>query len=124
MAGAEPEQLTAVVFGAILMIGGIGGSHRRRRTRKDPHLRAVPAADFGTAPGGVQPRPILHRGSEFQVHADGSMSVRTDDSWEPLLENQYSTVTADGRTACTPAIRRAAAAKARSGSSSLTARRR
>jgi len=40
--------------------------------------------------------PLLKRGSEFQVHADGSVSVRRADSWEPLLEYQYATVTADG----------------------------
>jgi hypothetical protein len=42
--------------------------------------------------------PLLKRGSEFQVHEDGSVSVRRDDSWEPLLEYQYATVTADGMT--------------------------
>jgi hypothetical protein len=69
--------------------------------------------------------PFFNRGSEFQVHADGSMSVRTDDSWEPLPENQYSTVTADGRTACTPAhTARGCPPRRGSGSSSLTARRR
>ena len=42
--------------------------------------------------------PFFNRGSEFQVHPDGSVSVRRGDSWEPLLEYQYSTVTADGTT--------------------------
>jgi hypothetical protein len=42
--------------------------------------------------------PLVKRGSEFQVHADGSVSVRRNDSWEPLLEYQYATVTADGNT--------------------------
>jgi hypothetical protein len=42
--------------------------------------------------------PFLSRGSEFQVHSDGSVSVRRGDSWEPLLEYQYSAVTADGTT--------------------------
>jgi hypothetical protein len=42
--------------------------------------------------------PFLHRGSEFRVEADGSVMVRRGDSWEPLLEYQYSSVTADGRT--------------------------
>jgi hypothetical protein len=40
--------------------------------------------------------PFFKRGNEFQVHPDGSVSVRRDDSWEPLMEYQYSTVTADG----------------------------
>jgi hypothetical protein len=39
--------------------------------------------------------PFFNRGSEFQVHPDGSVSVRRGDSWEPLLEYQYSTVAAD-----------------------------
>jgi len=42
--------------------------------------------------------PFFKRGSEFQVHPDGSVSVRRGDSWEPLMEYQYSTVTADGTT--------------------------
>jgi hypothetical protein len=42
--------------------------------------------------------PLLNRGSEFQVHPDGSVSVRRGDNTEPLLEYQYSTVTADGIT--------------------------
>lgn len=42
--------------------------------------------------------PLVKRGSEFQVHPDGSVSVRRGDSWEPLLEYQYATVTADGST--------------------------
>ena len=42
--------------------------------------------------------PFFKRGNEFQVHPDGSVSVRGGDSWEPLMEYQYSTVTADGRT--------------------------
>ena len=42
--------------------------------------------------------PFFKRGSEFQVHPDGSVSVRRGDSWEPLLEYQYSAVTADGTT--------------------------
>jgi hypothetical protein len=42
--------------------------------------------------------PFFKRGSEFQVHPDGSASVRRGDSWEPLMEYQYSTVTADGTT--------------------------
>jgi hypothetical protein len=32
--------------------------------------------------------PLLHRGSEFRVEADGSVMVRRGDSWEPLLEYQ------------------------------------
>jgi hypothetical protein len=39
--------------------------------------------------------PFFKRGNEFQVHPDGSVSVRRDDSWEPLIEYRYSTVTAD-----------------------------
>lgn len=42
--------------------------------------------------------PFFYRGNEFQVHPDGSVSVRSGDSWEPLMEYQYSTVTADGTT--------------------------
>ena len=40
--------------------------------------------------------PFFQRGNEFQVHPDGSVSVRRGDSWEPLLEYQYATVEADG----------------------------
>jgi hypothetical protein len=42
--------------------------------------------------------PFFKRGNEFQVHADGSVSVRRGDSWEALTEHQYSSVTADGVT--------------------------
>lgn len=42
--------------------------------------------------------PFFKRGNEFQVHPDGSVSVRRGNSWEPLMEYQYSTVTADGTT--------------------------
>jgi hypothetical protein len=42
--------------------------------------------------------PFFNRGSEFQVHPDGSVSVRRGDIWEPLLEYQYSAVAADGTT--------------------------
>jgi hypothetical protein len=42
--------------------------------------------------------PFFKRGSEFQVHPDGSVSVRRGDSWEPLMEYRYSTVAADGTT--------------------------
>jgi hypothetical protein len=42
--------------------------------------------------------PLIKRGSAFQIHPDGSVSVRRADSWEPLLEYQYATVTADGDT--------------------------
>jgi hypothetical protein len=42
--------------------------------------------------------PFFNRGSEFQIHPDGSVSVRTGNSWEPLMEYQYSTVAADGTT--------------------------
>ncbi|MBE1548428.1 hypothetical protein GGC64_002452 [Mycobacterium sp. OAS707] len=42
--------------------------------------------------------PFFKRGTEFQVHPDGSVTVRSGDSWEPLMEYQYSTVTADGTT--------------------------
>jgi len=40
--------------------------------------------------------PFFKRGSEFQIHPDGSVSVRRGDSSEPLMEYQYATVTADG----------------------------
>ena len=42
--------------------------------------------------------PLLKRGSEFRVEADGSVMVRQRDSWEPLLEYQYSAVSTDGTT--------------------------
>lgn len=42
--------------------------------------------------------PFFKWGSEFQVHPDGSVSVRRKNSWDPLMEYQYSTVTADGTT--------------------------
>jgi hypothetical protein len=42
--------------------------------------------------------PFFNRGKQFQVHPDGSVSVRQGDSWEPLMEYQYSSVTADGTT--------------------------
>ncbi len=42
--------------------------------------------------------PFFNRGSEFEVHPDGSVSVRRNGSAGPLLEYQYSTVTADGTT--------------------------
>jgi hypothetical protein len=42
--------------------------------------------------------PLFNRGREFQVHPDGSVSVRRGERWEPLMEYQYSTVTADGTT--------------------------
>jgi hypothetical protein len=40
--------------------------------------------------------PFFKRGTEFQVHPDGSVSVRRGDSWQPLTQYQYSVVTADG----------------------------
>jgi hypothetical protein len=42
--------------------------------------------------------PLLNRGSAFRVESDGSVMVRRGDSWEPLLEYQYPSVAADGRT--------------------------
>jgi hypothetical protein len=42
--------------------------------------------------------PFFNRGNEFQVHPDGSVSVRRGVSWEPLMEYQYCSVTADGTT--------------------------
>ncbi|HKP43126.1 hypothetical protein [Mycobacterium sp.] len=42
--------------------------------------------------------PFLQRGNEFRVEQDGSVAVRRGDGWEPLLEYQYSVVTADGTT--------------------------
>jgi hypothetical protein len=42
--------------------------------------------------------PLFNRGSQFQVHPDGSVSVRRAEGWEPLMEYQYSTVAADGTT--------------------------
>lgn len=42
--------------------------------------------------------PLIKRGSEFQVHPDGSVSVRRTDGWEPLIEYQYAGVTAGGHT--------------------------
>jgi hypothetical protein len=46
--------------------------------------------------------PLLHRGSEFRAEGDGSVMVRRGDSWEPLLEYQYSSVTADGGPSSSP----------------------
>jgi hypothetical protein len=40
--------------------------------------------------------PFFKRGNEFQVHPDGSVSMRRSGGWEPLMEYQYSTVAADG----------------------------
>jgi hypothetical protein len=40
--------------------------------------------------------PFFKQGNEFRVHLDGSVTVRRGDSWEPLMEYRYSTVTADG----------------------------
>lgn len=42
--------------------------------------------------------PFFSRGAEFRVDQDGSVSVRSGDGWEPLLEYRYATVTADGTT--------------------------
>ncbi|SEH77797.1 hypothetical protein SAMN04489835_4019 [Mycolicibacterium rutilum] len=42
--------------------------------------------------------PLFNRGNEFEIHADGSVSVRRGDSWEPLTEYQYASVVADGTT--------------------------
>jgi hypothetical protein len=42
--------------------------------------------------------PFFKRGSEFRVEQDGSVTVRRDDSCEPLLEYQYSVATAAGTT--------------------------
>lgn len=42
--------------------------------------------------------PLLKRGSAFRVENDGSVLVRSRASWDALLEYQYSTVVADGRT--------------------------
>lgn len=42
--------------------------------------------------------PFFKRGSEFQINPDGSVSVRTGERWEPLMEYQHATVIADGVT--------------------------
>jgi hypothetical protein len=42
--------------------------------------------------------PFFNRGTEFRVERDGWVTVRRGDNWEPLMEYQYSTVTADGTT--------------------------
>ncbi|MFG1932772.1 hypothetical protein ACGFK1_19330 [Mycobacterium sp. NPDC048908] len=42
--------------------------------------------------------PFFKRGMQFQVHPDGAVSVRSGERWAPLLEYEYSTVTADGTT--------------------------
>lgn len=42
--------------------------------------------------------PLLNRGTRFRVEANGSVLVRPRDSWDPLLEYQYATVTADCST--------------------------
>lgn len=40
--------------------------------------------------------PLRKRGKRFRVESDGSVLVRHGDSWDPLLEYQYSTVVGDG----------------------------
>jgi hypothetical protein len=42
--------------------------------------------------------PLLNRGSAYRVEDDGSVTVRLGDTWVPLLEYQYASVSADGRT--------------------------
>lgn len=42
--------------------------------------------------------PFLRRGREFRVEPDASISIRTTRGFEPLLEYEYSAVTADGTT--------------------------
>lgn len=42
--------------------------------------------------------PLFRRGTPFRVAADGSVLFRRRDTWDPLLEYQYATVTADGAT--------------------------
>ena len=42
--------------------------------------------------------PFVNRGREFLVAPDGSVLVRSGDSWELLLEHQYVAVVADGTT--------------------------
>jgi hypothetical protein len=46
----------------------------------------------------INSTPVFNRGSQFRVEADGSVMVQRNDSWEPLLEYQYPSVTADGTT--------------------------
>ncbi|OBA96984.1 hypothetical protein A5662_17260 [Mycobacteriaceae bacterium 1482268.1] len=41
---------------------------------------------------------FFKRGNEFRVDNDGSVAVRTGDTWSALLEYEYPTVTADGTT--------------------------
>lgn len=42
--------------------------------------------------------PLIRRGTPFRVEADGSVQVRRRDSWDPLLEYEYASVSADGAT--------------------------
>jgi hypothetical protein len=42
--------------------------------------------------------PFFKRGTEFQIESDGSVAVRAGKTWPALLDYEYSTVTADGRT--------------------------
>ena len=77
-----------VLLGAILTLGGVAGS-----------MAAIYDVSTGraTIPGLLlwfNVIPFFKWGSEFQVHPDGSVSVRTKNSREPLMEYQYSTVTA------------------------------
>jgi len=80
-------------LGAILTLGGVAGS-----------MAAIYDVSTGraTIPGLLllwfNVIPFFKRSSEFQVHPNGSVSVRRKNSWDPLMEYQYSTVTADGTT--------------------------
>jgi hypothetical protein len=42
--------------------------------------------------------PFVKRGREFRVEPDSSVAVRAPSGWFPLLEHEYSAVTADGTT--------------------------
>jgi hypothetical protein len=95
-----------VLLGAILTVGGVGGSmaaiYDVSTGRATVELEKTHAYALFVLliPGLLLLRinlsPFFKRGSEFQVHIDGSVSVRRADSWDPLMEYQYSTVTADG----------------------------
>jgi hypothetical protein len=97
-----------VLFGAILTLGGVAGSMAAiydvstgRATVGDVFKTHAYALFLLLIPGLLllffNLVPFFKRGTEFQVHPDGSVSVRTPDSWEALMEYQYSAVTADGK---------------------------